>query len=76
MVEETRAVSRAFFDLSLDEKMRVCQPGLDVTRAYTPLEGEAVARSRGTAATAGDLNESLMIGPAHDRVAEFGKYIT
>jgi isopenicillin N synthase-like dioxygenase len=41
--------------------MRVDQPARDVTRGYT--QSEAVARSRGAATTAGDLNESFMIGP-------------
>src|ERR1700693_4879463 len=65
LVEETRAAAREFFDLPLEEKMRVGQPARDVTRGYTPLESEAVARSRGAAAPAGDLNESLMIGPMY-----------
>src|SRR5438552_433888 len=55
-------VSRAFFDLPLEEKMRVVRPAPDVTRGYIPLEGESVARSRGDYAP-GDLNESFMIGP-------------
>jgi isopenicillin N synthase-like dioxygenase len=55
-------VSHAFFDLSLEEKMRVVRPAPDVTRGYIPMEGESVARSRGAYAP-GDLNESLMIGP-------------
>src|SRR5262245_32135068 len=55
-------VSRAFFDLPLEEKMRVARPAPDVTRGYIPTEGESVARSRGEYAP-GDLNESLMIGP-------------
>jgi isopenicillin N synthase-like dioxygenase len=63
LVEETRAVGRAFFDLPLEEKMKVAQPARDVTRGYTPIASEAVARSRGAVAPAGDLNESLMIGP-------------
>src|SRR5215471_5936512 len=61
LIEETRAVGRAFFDLPLAEKMKVAQPARDVTRGYTPVASEAVARSRGAAAEAGDLNESLMI---------------
>src|SRR5262245_53703785 len=55
-------VSREFFDLPLDEKMKVVRPAPDVTRGYIPLEGESVARSRGEYAP-GDLNESFMIGP-------------
>jgi len=55
-------VSREFFDLPLEEKMRVVRPAPDVTRGYIPMEGESVARSRGAYAP-GDLNESMMIGP-------------
>ena len=65
MVEETRVLARAFFDLPLAEKMRVGQPAPNVSRGYTPLASEAVARSRGAAATAGDLNESFMVGPVN-----------
>jgi len=62
LVEAVDDVSRAFFDLQLEEKMRVVRPAPDVTRGYIPIEGESVARSRGEHAP-GDLNESLMIGP-------------
>jgi len=58
-VEET---SRAFFDLPLEEKMRIVRPAPDVTRGYLPLKAEVLVRSRGYDG-AGDLNESLMIGP-------------
>jgi isopenicillin N synthase-like dioxygenase len=63
MVEETREVARSFFDLSLEEKLRVAQPAPNVSRGYTRLGSEAVARSRDTAAAMGDLNETLIIGP-------------
>ena len=62
LIAEVDAVSRTFFDLPLDEKMRVKRPAPDSTRGYIPLEGESVARSRGEKAP-GDLNESFMIGP-------------
>jgi isopenicillin N synthase-like dioxygenase len=62
LIERVDAVSRQFFDLPLAAKMAVRRPAPNVTRGYIALEGEAVARSRGTA-TPGDLNESLMIGP-------------
>jgi isopenicillin N synthase-like dioxygenase len=65
LIEKTSAAAREFFDLPVAEKMRVGQPARDVTRGYTPLESEAVARSRGAAAPAGDLNESFMIGPVY-----------
>lgn len=63
LIEQTRAAGRAFFDLPLDEKMRVARPAPGVARGYVGLEGESVGRSRDPNATAGDLNESLMIGP-------------
>jgi hypothetical protein len=63
LIEATRSTARAFFDLPLPEKQRVARPRPDVTRGYVGLEGESVARSRDPGATAGDLNESLMIGP-------------
>ncbi|MCC4307764.1 hypothetical protein LL252_04185 [Alcanivorax marinus] len=63
LIERTRAVSREFFDLPEAEKRRVARPGVDVSRGYTGLEDESVARSRDATATQGDLNESLMIGP-------------
>ncbi|HEX4616218.1 MAG TPA: 2OG-Fe(II) oxygenase family protein, partial [Stellaceae bacterium] len=63
LVEEMRETARAFFDLPLDDKMRLRHPARDVLRGYTPIESEAVARSRGEVAPAGDLNESFMVGP-------------
>jgi isopenicillin N synthase-like dioxygenase len=63
LIAEVATVSRAFFDLPLEEKMLVLRPAPDVTRGYIPLEGESVARSQGDAGAPGDLNESLMIGP-------------
>lgn len=63
LVQRTRATGRAFFDLPLEEKRRVARPAPGVARGYIGLEGESVGRSRDPNATAGDLNESLMIGP-------------
>jgi len=63
LVETTCAITRAFFDRPLDEKKRVAQPARDVTRGYTPLASEAVARSRDLSEIPGDLNESFMVGP-------------
>ncbi len=62
LIASVDEMSRAFFDLPLEEKMRVVRPAPDVTRGYIPIEGESVARSRGEYAP-GDLNESFMIGP-------------
>ena len=63
LIERTRATGQAFFDLPLDEKRRVARPSPAVTRGYIGMEQESVGRSRDPGATAGDLNESLMIGP-------------
>jgi hypothetical protein len=62
LIDEVDAVSRALFDLPIQEKMRVARPAPDIARGYIPIEGESVARSRGENAP-GDLNESFMIGP-------------
>ena len=63
LVARTRAAGRAFFDLPLEEKRRVRRPASTVARGYIGMEEESVGRSRNPDATAGDLNESLMIGP-------------
>jgi isopenicillin N synthase-like dioxygenase len=62
LIDRVDRLSRQFFDLPIEEKMRMVRPAKDITRGYIPLEGEAVAASRGEK-TEGDLNESFMIGP-------------
>lgn len=62
LIAAVQRVSNAFFDLPVEEKMRVARPAPDVTRGYIPLEAESVGRSQGVEVP-GDLNESLMIGP-------------
>ncbi|MBK4735376.1 isopenicillin N synthase family dioxygenase [Noviherbaspirillum pedocola] len=62
-IADMRRVSRAFFDLPHAEKARVARPAPDVTRGYIGMEEESVGRLRDANAKAGDLNESLMIGP-------------
>lgn len=62
LIAAVEDVSRAFFDLPLEEKMRIVRPAPDVTRGYMPMKAEVLVRSRGGNAP-GDLNESLMIGP-------------
>jgi len=62
LIAAVETASRAFFDLPLEEKMRIGRPAPDVTRGYMPFKAEVLVRSRGGDA-AGDLNESLMIGP-------------
>ena len=62
LIAAVQRLSNAFFDLPLDEKLRVLRPAPDVTRGYIPIEAESVGRSQGVDVP-GDLNESLMIGP-------------
>lgn len=62
LIARVEATSRAFFDLPVEEKMRIVRPAPDVTRGYIPFKAEILVRSRGGSAD-GDLNESLMIGP-------------
>ncbi len=52
-------ISRAFFDLPLEEKLRVQVQGTDL-HGYCPLMGESVAYSR-LKNIPGDLKESLMV---------------
>lgn len=61
LIAEMERVSHAFFDLPLEEKIKVRQPAPDVLRGYIGVARESLARSLGIKA-AGDLNESLMIG--------------
>ena len=62
LIAAVESASRDFFDLPLDEKMKIVRPAPDITRGYIPLKAEVLVRSRG-GDSAGDLNESLMIGP-------------
>src|SRR5260370_41941895 len=62
LIAAVEGVSRTFFDLPLEDKMRIVRPAPDVTRGYMPMKAEVLVRSRGGTAQ-GDLNESLMIGP-------------
>lgn len=63
LLAEVHRTSREFFDLSLEEKMKVARPGPSISRGYVPVEGESVGRSRDSEDYSGDLNESFMIGP-------------
>jgi isopenicillin N synthase-like dioxygenase len=63
LLDDVKRTTREFFDLSLDEKMKVARPAPDVSRGYVEVEGESVGRSRDQEAYSGDLNESFMIGP-------------
>lgn len=63
LIEKTREVSRDFFDLPPAQKLQVAKPAVDVSRGYTGVDTESLARSRDPSATGSDHNESLMIGP-------------
>ncbi len=63
LMARTRAVSRDFFDLPLQDKRRIARPAPHITRGYIALDEESLARSRDPSAYGSDLNESLMIGP-------------
>lgn len=63
LLEAMHRVSRAFFDLPMEEKREVLRPAPDVSRGYVAMEGESIGRSRDEMADAGDLNESFMVGP-------------
>jgi isopenicillin N synthase-like dioxygenase len=63
LIDAMEVVSQRFFDLPLEARQAVGRPAPDVSRGYVGLAGESVGRSRDQAATAGDLNESFIIGP-------------
>jgi isopenicillin N synthase-like dioxygenase len=73
LIQAMESASRRFFDLPLEAKRAVERPAPDVSRGYVGVAGESVGRSRDTTATAGDLNESFIIGPIElpDRVYAF-----
>lgn len=62
-IEEVDAVSRAFFDLPREEKLRLSAGELRPDRAvYRPVESESLGATSG-GASRGDLKESLDYGP-------------
>jgi isopenicillin N synthase-like dioxygenase len=61
LVAETIAVTKAFFDLPLEEKLRVRQPKPEQSRGYIGVGGENLAYSRGDQGAA-DLKEVFAIG--------------
>lgn len=62
LIAETYRVSREFFDLPLEEKMKVARPAPDQVRGYSPIGDEGLSYSLDEVAP-GDLKESLSIGP-------------
>ncbi len=61
LVTETLEVTKAFFDLPLEEKLRVRQPRPEQSRGYIGQGGENLSYSRGDPSTA-DLKEVFAIG--------------
>ncbi|MSO75182.1 MAG: isopenicillin N synthase family oxygenase [Alphaproteobacteria bacterium] len=78
LIDDMRAVSRAFFDLPVDKKMRLRMPP-DRYRGYIALGHEALANSLDQASPP-DLKESFSIGPfgvpddAYHRTAKPGNF--
>jgi isopenicillin N synthase-like dioxygenase len=63
LVEEIDALSRAFFDLPLEEKLRFRDGDLQPDRpVYRPVKSESLGATAGDARS-GDLKESLDYGP-------------
>jgi isopenicillin N synthase-like dioxygenase len=63
LMDEMKHVSRAFFDLPIEEKTRYARPATDILRGYIGVHQESLARSRDRNANETDVNESFMIGP-------------
>jgi isopenicillin N synthase-like dioxygenase len=61
-IAQTYAMASGFFDLPVDEKLKIRQPAPNISRGYTPFKGETLAASLGTAAPA-DLKEMIDMGP-------------
>jgi isopenicillin N synthase-like dioxygenase len=62
LVTDVLRVSRDFFDLPLERKMRVAMPFTGYPYGYSPFAKEALAQSYG-GSTPPDLKESFSIGP-------------
>lgn len=62
IVADAWDTARSFFDLPLDDKMRVAMPRPGYPYGYSPIAGETLAKSLGNGG-APDLKESFAIGP-------------
>jgi isopenicillin N synthase-like dioxygenase len=71
LMAKMREVSRAFFDLPIDEKKKLARPAVDVLRGYIGVNEESLARSRDRYAGSSDLNESFMVGPVDMPPADY-----
>jgi isopenicillin N synthase-like dioxygenase len=62
VITQIQATARGFFDLPLDQKLKVQMPYAGYPYGYAPLQAEALAGSLGDE-TPPDLKESFSIGP-------------
>ena len=62
LLDEAFAVSRAFFDLPLDEKLKAVPPTEVAPRGYAAFEKKGLAATLGVEAPK-DLREQFMVGP-------------
>ncbi len=64
ILDDMRAVTRAFFDSPVEKKLEVKMPYAGYPYGYAPFQAEALAKSRGHE-TPPDLKETFSIGPIH-----------
>ncbi len=62
VVDDCYRSARAFFDLPVEEKLRVGQPSPDQVRGYSAIGAEGLSYSLDSASP-GDLKESFSVGP-------------
>ncbi len=62
IIDDIWDLSRAFFDLPIEQKLRCRSDNLNCPRGYFPIQSEALARSLGTD-TPPDVKESFGCGP-------------
>ncbi|WP_196941837.1 isopenicillin N synthase family dioxygenase [Pseudooceanicola algae] len=62
MIDATYQSAADFFQLPLEEKLKIRQPSTEIARGYTPFKGENLSSGMGAAGGA-DLKEILDFGP-------------
>ncbi len=69
LLEDTYKSTRAFFDLSLAEKLKVQRPRVGISRGYDMPGGQSLSYTSGVASPP-DLQEVFVFGaaPADDRI--------
>jgi isopenicillin N synthase-like dioxygenase len=61
-VDRTYRTASDFFQLPVEDKLRIRQPDPSISRGYTPLKGESLSAGLGMGAP-GDLKEMIDMGP-------------